>query len=41
MSEKSQALRLINDLLADVRDPDFAWQNKFTFRQVRLNTTTA
>jgi len=26
MSEKSQALRLINDLLADVRDPDFAWQ---------------
>jgi small-conductance mechanosensitive channel len=26
MSEKSQALRLINDLLADVRDPDFVWQ---------------
>ena len=26
MSEKSQALRLINDLLADFRDPDFVWQ---------------
>ena len=26
MSEKSQALRLINDLLADVRDPSFVWQ---------------
>ena len=26
MSDKSQALRLINDLLADVRDPDFIWQ---------------
>jgi small-conductance mechanosensitive channel len=26
MNEKSQALRLINDLLADVRDPDFIWQ---------------
>ena len=26
MSEKSQALRLISDLLADVRDPDFVWQ---------------
>ena len=26
MSEKSQALRLINDLLADIRDPDFVWQ---------------
>ena len=26
MSEKSQALRLINDLLSDVRDPDFIWQ---------------
>ena len=26
MSEKSQALRLINDLLADVRDPGFIWQ---------------
>jgi len=26
MSEKNQALRLINDLLADVRDPDFVWQ---------------
>jgi len=26
MSEKSQALRLINDLLADVRAPDFVWQ---------------
>ena len=26
MSEKSQALRLINDLLADVSDPAFIWQ---------------
>jgi small-conductance mechanosensitive channel len=26
MSEKSQALRLINDLLSDFRDPDFVWQ---------------
>jgi len=26
MSEKSQALRLINDLLTDFRDPDFVWQ---------------
>ncbi|WP_434515578.1 mechanosensitive ion channel family protein [Dechloromonas sp. ARDL1] len=26
MSEKSQALRLINDLLADIRDPSFVWQ---------------
>ncbi|UCV21910.1 mechanosensitive ion channel family protein [Ferribacterium limneticum] len=26
MSEKSQALRLINDLVADFRDPDFVWQ---------------
>ncbi len=26
MSEKSQALRLINDLLADIRDPGFIWQ---------------
>ena len=26
MNEKSQALRLINDLLADFRDPDFVWQ---------------
>lgn len=26
MNEKSQALRLINDLLADVRDPGFIWQ---------------
>ncbi|MDE2439928.1 MAG: mechanosensitive ion channel [Betaproteobacteria bacterium] len=26
MSEKSQALRLISDLLADVRDPGFIWQ---------------
>ena len=26
MSERSQALRLINDLLSDLRDPDFIWQ---------------
>ena len=26
MSEKSQALRLINDIVADLRDPDFIWQ---------------
>jgi hypothetical protein len=26
MSQKSPALRLINDLLADFRDPDFIWQ---------------
>ena len=26
MSEKSQALRLINNLLADIREPDFIWQ---------------
>ena len=26
MTEKNQALRLINDLLADVRDPSFIWQ---------------
>lgn len=26
MSEKNQALRLINDLLSDFRDPDFVWQ---------------
>ncbi|MBL8428569.1 MAG: mechanosensitive ion channel [Dechloromonas sp.] len=26
MSEKSQALRLINDLVADFRDPGFVWQ---------------
>jgi small-conductance mechanosensitive channel len=26
MSEKNQALRLINDLLADFRDPEFVWQ---------------
>lgn len=26
MNEKNQALRLINDLLADFRDPDFVWQ---------------
>ena len=26
MSEKSQALRLINDIVADFRDPDFVWQ---------------
>ena len=26
MSEKSQALRLINDLFSDFRDPDFVWQ---------------
>jgi small-conductance mechanosensitive channel len=26
MSEKSPALRLINDLLSDFRDPDFVWQ---------------
>lgn len=26
MSEKSQALRLINNLLADIREPDFVWQ---------------
>uniref|UniRef100_Q47B93 MscS Mechanosensitive ion channel n=1 Tax=Dechloromonas aromatica (strain RCB) TaxID=159087 RepID=Q47B93_DECAR len=26
MSEKSPALRLINDLLADFRDPEFIWQ---------------
>lgn len=26
MREKSPALRLINDLLADFRDPDFVWQ---------------
>ncbi|MBS1143280.1 MAG: MscS Mechanosensitive ion channel [Proteobacteria bacterium] len=26
MSERSQALRLINDLLSDFRDPDFVWQ---------------
>jgi len=26
MSEKTQALRLINDLVADFRDPDFVWQ---------------
>lgn len=26
MSEKNQALRLINDLVADFRNPDFVWQ---------------
>jgi small-conductance mechanosensitive channel len=26
MSEKSQALRLINNLLADIREPEFIWQ---------------
>ncbi|WP_310491926.1 mechanosensitive ion channel family protein [Dechloromonas sp.] len=26
MSEKTQALRLINDLVADFRNPDFVWQ---------------
>ena len=26
MSDKSQALRLINDLVADFRDPGFVWQ---------------
>jgi hypothetical protein len=26
MSEKSQALRLITDLLADFNDPSFVWQ---------------